>query len=219
MMRRLPVFGVLLAVILGVAYYFLLHQPTAAEQVTLESETLTLQGQQDSLRAEIALLEQVRTDAETMRADLARLQELIPSDVGQEATVTSLQQLADAAQVKIAGLAFAEPQPADPAIPFGLEQQLGVIEATMLVEGAYFQTVDFVRRLEQDGSRALLLRGVGMAEEQEEGFPVLATTLTGRFFTLVPITEQPVGTDPGAPPAAPSPAGGSDDAVVSLNDA
>jgi Tfp pilus assembly protein PilO len=215
MMRRLPVLAALLAVIIGAVYYFLLHQPRVAEQAALEAETLALEGQQASLRAEIAQLEQVRADVDRYQADLARLEELIPADVGQPATIDRLQQLADAAQVSIAAFAFADPQPVDPVVPFATDQQLGTIETTITVEGTYFQAVDFVRRLEQEGNRALLVSGVGIAEEPEAGFPALSTTLTGRFFTLMPLVQPPAGAAPVVPPA---PGGGSGDAVVSPSD-
>lgn len=216
-MNRLSLFGALAAVVLALAYFFGLHQPRSTEQATLEAEALALQAQQGTLQADIAALEQVRDNRGRIDADLTRLRQLIPDDTAQPVTLADLQQLAGDAAIVITSLTFAEPQPVDPVVALGSDRQLGVVATTMTFEGPYFEAVDFVRRLEQEGARALLVRTVGMTEG-EEGFPQLVTTVTGEFFTTLPASAVAPGAVPGAEAAAPAPApqGGNGGDVVSM---
>jgi hypothetical protein len=72
---------------------------------------------------------------------------------------------------------------------------LASINTTMVVEGGYFQAVDFFRRVEVDVPRAVLMQNLSMGEA--EAFPVLSTNWTGQLFTVIP--------DPSpAPPPAPT---------------
>lgn len=210
MTARLPLLGVVLALLLSVVYFFLLHQPRSEEQAALEAETLALQGQQGTLQSEIGRLEQIRDDQERIQADLDQLRHLIPDDVQQPLALNTLQRLADAAAVEITTLAFAQPEPLDPVVPVGVDQQLGSIAMTMTFDGTYFEAVDFVRRVEQESDRAVLVRTLSMAEGEDK-YPELVTTVTGEVFTLLPIAELPAGALPDASPpdagTTPPPAG------------
>lgn len=216
MIARLPLLGAVLALLLGVAYFFLLHQPRSEEQAALGVETLSLQGQQGTLQAEIARLEQIRDDQGRFRADLDRLRQLVPDDVEQPSALSTLQRLADAAAVEITSLTFAEPEPLDPVVPVGVDQQLGAIAMTMTFEGTYFEALDFLRRVEQESDRAVLVRTLSVAEAEDE-FPELVSSMTGEMFTLLPIAQQPAGALPSTslpdagttPPPAGSDAAGS----------
>jgi hypothetical protein len=203
--NRLPLLGALAAVVLALAYFFLLYEPRTVEQEALEAETLALQGQQGTLQADIAALEQVRDNRGRIEADLLRLRQLIPDDTAQPVTLQDLQQLAGDAAIAITSLTFAEPRPVDPVVELGADRQLGVIDTTMTFQGPYFEAVDFVRRLEQEGERALLIRTLGVAEG-EDGFPQLVTTVTGQYFTTLPASA-------GAAVPAPPPGGNGGDVV------
>jgi len=180
-----PVIGAVVAVLLAVAFFFLVYQPQTEQRAALQAETAQLEGQQMSLQAEIARLEAIRADKPRIDRDLAAIAELIPGEVRQPAVLVDIQRLADAAGVAISQLAFADPAAAAPPATAADGRELASIAVTMSVEGGFFQAVDFLRRLENDAERATLVQSVAMAEG-EAMFPSLTTTITGNLFALLP---------------------------------
>lgn len=203
---RIPLLAVGAALLVGIAFVFLLYQPLAQEEAAVRAETVQLEGQQAGLSAQIAELEQIRSDEPRIRELLARLEELIPSQVAQPRALEELQATANTAGVSIRSVSFSDPVPAVPAVPAPNSMQLGVITTTMVLEGGYFQAVDFLRRLELEGPRAVLTQSVAVAEG-EQSFPSLSTTWTGQLFALIPadvVAGAPVPVP--VPSAATSPA-------------
>lgn len=200
MKYKAPLIGVLLAVVITVGWWFLLYKPAMAKQTAFEAETVELEGRQDQLRTEIALLEEIRDDEERYRATAALLQDYIPDGVTQAEAVRQLQRAADAARVKITSMTFGELTPVVGApVPIEPNTALASIGITMDVEGGYFQTVDFFRRVEVDVPRAVLTQSANLTEG-EQSFPSLATTWTGQLFAVVPVSATVVPEDPGAAP-------------------
>jgi hypothetical protein len=70
----------------------------------------------------------------------------------------------------------------------------------MVVDGGYFETVDFFRRLELDVARAAHVDTVAIAES-EHHYPLLATTWTGKLFGILPVTAPSSTPSPAAPAA------------------
>ncbi|MDP8969361.1 MAG: type 4a pilus biogenesis protein PilO, partial [Actinomycetota bacterium] len=176
MRYREPLIGALVAVVLTALYWFALYQPRSNEQAALEQETDQLQARQQQLRNDITRLEEIRADEVRIRQALARLEAYIPSGLAQPAAIREFQQSADAAGVAISSVTFADPEPVEGAPETGTENTaLVAIPVTMVVEGGYFQAVDFFRRLEVRSPRAVLVESVAIAEGEEE-FPSLATT-------------------------------------------
>jgi Tfp pilus assembly protein PilO len=202
MTTRAPLIGILVAILLTVAFYFLLWQPRQEELVAIEEETTALEAQATQLQRQIAELEDVQAREVEIRAQLARLEEYIPTGPAQPAVIRQFQAAADAAGVEITSVTFGEPVPAEGAPPTG-EPGTGLAEipVTMLFEGGYFQMVDLFRRLEVEVPRAILISNVAIAEG-EAAFPSLATTWAGNLFTIVPVVppaEVPVeGAEDGA---------------------
>jgi Tfp pilus assembly protein PilO len=204
MMRRAPLIGLLVVALLAVGFYFGLSRPKAAERDALVAETASLETKAQELELEIARLGEVR-DAETeITAALDRLGELITVGVEQATSLELFQESADAATVEIITFSFSAPALVEDAPPTGeAGTALHEIPVTMIVEGGYFQTVDFFRRLEIDVSRAILVDSVSVAGAEAD-FPVLSTTWTGRLFAVM---EAPVSEAAEGAPAAPA-AGG-----------
>lgn len=213
---RIPLVAVGLALLVGLAFVFLLYNPLGQAQAALEAETVALQGQQVTVSAQIAELEQIRSDEPRTRELLSQLEQLIPSEVAQPKALDELQAAADTSGVILKSVSFADAVPAAPAVPAPGGQQLGVIATTLVMEGGYFQAVDFLRRLELEGPRAVLTQSVAVAEG-EATFPSLSTTWTGQLFALVPADVVAGAAAPGplppAPGATPSPSA-SDAAVL-----
>ncbi len=203
---RAPLIGLLVAVLIGVAFVFLLYRPRSAEQQTLQAETAQLQAQQASLEAEIADLERVRADEPRIRDLLGQIEALIPAEVAQPQVLDEFETLAGAAGIDLRSLTFSDPVAAVPAVQGPEGQQLAEVTTTLVLEGEYFQALDFLRRVEQDGPRAVLVENLALAEGEEQ-FPSLAATITARLFALVPAETLAVAGAPvtPAPTASPTP--------------
>jgi Tfp pilus assembly protein PilO len=193
---RAPIIAVVLSALLGAGYYFLLWQPKNEELEEIRTETAQLESQRSQLQNELRRLQEIEEREIDYRAALARLEEYIPTGTAQAAIIRHFQLSADAAGVTIQSVSFAEPSPVNDAPSTGTpDTVLASINTTMVVEGGYFQAVDFFRRVEVDIPRAVLMQNLAMGEA--EAFPVLSTNWTGQMFTVIP--------DPSpAPPPAPT---------------
>ncbi len=200
-----PVIGAVVAVLLAIAFFFLLYQPRTQERAALQAETVTLEGQQLSLQAEVARLEAVRDDQSRIDRELAALAELIPGEVRQPAVIDEFQSVADAAGVAISSLTFADPVPANPPAVAADGRQLASVAVNLTLQGGYFQAVDFLRRLETEASRVSLVESLSMAEGDDQ-FPSLVTTVTGNIFALLPPGAGLPQVAPAEPAPAPAPA-------------
>lgn len=205
MRHRAPLIGGLVAVVLVVGYWFLLYKPALEEQAAFEAETAQLEDTQSQLRTEIAQLEAIRDDEVRIRAVVARLEEFLPTGVAQSTVVRQFQQAADEANVGITSVTFGEPTVVAGAPETGdPDTTLASIAVSMVTDGAYFPTVDFFRRVEQDVPRAVLTQSVNLAEG-EGGFPTLATTWAGQLFAVVPMAAIVAPDDPSAVPGESAP--------------
>ena len=210
-MRFSPVIvGVLVALVLTVAFWFLLYKPASEREAAVQAETMTLQDQQAALRNEISQLQDVKAREPEIRAAQARLDEYIPVGASQPSAIRQFQRAADQANAEIASVTFGEPAvptPADGATPPETgtpDTTLANIPVTMVVEGGYFQVVDFFRRLEVEVPRAVLVNSVDISEDSDVGFPRLATTWTGQIFAVMDPDDIPT-TDGAGGGVAPSP--------------
>jgi Tfp pilus assembly protein PilO len=205
-----PIVAIVVALVLTLAFWFLLYKPASDQQAVVESEIATLEDQQRTLQTQIDQLRDVEARQVEIRAALARLEEYIPSGPAQPTAIRQFQRASDAAGTEITTIIFGEPTvpeaaaeaaPADTGVP---GTTLANIPVTMTIEGGYFQVVDFFRRLEVDVPRAALLETVDVEEAPLEGFPTLAATWTGQLFAVIPLGDL-VDTAAGVPAPAPSP--------------
>lgn len=192
MSRYAPIVGGVVAVLLAVLFFLLVWRPLDDQETALVEETQRLEAEATQLRNQIAALREIQANETAIRADLARLLSFIPFDsTAQPAFIRQLQLQADASGVDITSVTFGDPEPVEGAPPTGLQNQvLAAIPVTMIVDGGYFQTVDFFRRLEVEVQRAVLVTDVTITEGPD-GFPLLATTWTGQLFAVLPAVEAP----------------------------
>ena len=214
-----PLFGVIAALVIAVAFYFLLYKPASEEQARVEAETATLENQQRTLEQQIAQLRDIEARQVEINAAKARLLEYIPNGPAQPSVIRHFQSTADASGAEIASVTFGEPTVPDPAagaVPADTGTPgttLANIPVTMTLEGGYFQTVDFFRRMEVDVPRAVLVQTIDVGEEEDAGYPTLSTTWTGQVFAVISsgdlVDTQGAAGGTGAPGgtgAAPTPA-------------
>jgi Tfp pilus assembly protein PilO len=197
--RRPPVIGLLVALVLALAFYFLLYKPASEEQARIEAETATLEQREQQLTTQIAQLRDIEARQVEINAAKARLEEYIPEGPALPSAIRQFQRAADAdPAIPDPTTGVAPTDTGDPATT------LANIPITMVVNGGYFRVVDFFRRLEVEMPRAVLVQTVGAVEEPEALFPTLAVTWTGQMFAVMPAAE--VAGVGGAPPVGPAPA-------------
>jgi Tfp pilus assembly protein PilO len=190
MTRRIPVIVALLAVLLTVAFWFLLYDPLRQEQVRYTGETAQLEAERSELTSRIAVLREVEQNVEDYESQLVRLAGYVPDDPAQPVALKELQRIADESGLEITEVSFADPElvpdapeTADP------ETVLARIPTQMRVSGAYFQVVDMLRRIEVEMGRAVKVETVTLAEDDELAFPDLTVTWTGQVYAVLPIDE------------------------------
>lgn len=188
MRNRAPLFGVLAALLLGIAFYFLAYQPRNEDLEAVRAETAELESQRSTLTNEIRRLREIESREVEFRAALARLEEYIPTGIAQSSLIHHLQLSADQSGVTVDTVTFGAPEPAEEAPPTGTpETVLGSIPVSVTVEGGYFQMVDFLRRVEVDVPRAVLIETLSVVEGEDK-FPQLSTTWNGQLFAIIPDT-------------------------------
>lgn len=191
MTNRIPMLGLLTALLLGVLFYFLFYSPRNDDLAVVMEQTRSLETQRASLQGDLTRLRDIEANQVQVRSALARLEEFIPSGNAQSTAVRQFQLAADAAGVEIESVGFATPLLVPAAPPTGAaDTALASIPVTMAVSGGYFQVVDFLRRLEVDSPRAMLMTNLNAASG-EDGFPSLAASWTGSLFAVVPLTSIP----------------------------
>lgn len=206
--------GVLAAIVLTVAFWFLLYKPASDQQAAAEAETAQLEQEQSSLRSQIAQLRDVESRQVEIRAAQTRLEEYIPLGPAQPTAIRQFQRAADAAGTEILSVTFGDlavPEAADATTPADTGTPgttLANIPVTMTIEGGYFQLVDFMRRLEVDVPRAVLVQTVDV-DEGSGGYPSLEAIWSGQLFAIVPtsdVADTAAGVPAPQPTESPSPA-------------
>lgn len=190
-MRNVVIAVIAAIVVLSVAWWFLFFSPAGEQLTALRDETSQLESQAQMLRNQITQLEDIREREVEIQADLARLEEFIPVDPSQASLVRQIQLAADAANVVIDSLNYQDPSVVQGAPPASDPNRvLGEIVSTVNVVGGYFQIADFLRRLEVDVPRALLVTGVELTESGE-GFPLLTASIESSLYALITPPPQP----------------------------
>src|SRR5688500_221058 len=115
-MKTAPLIGIVVALLLGLAFWFFLYQPQNERQGELEAEIAALEGQESTLRARIEALQAIKDDEVQIRAALARAEEYIPGGIAQPSALRQLQRTADAAGTTLQVLTFGNPEPPSTAV-------------------------------------------------------------------------------------------------------
>jgi Tfp pilus assembly protein PilO len=193
------VIAVLVALVLTLAFWFLLYKPAVDQQAEIEAETEAFRQQAQSLQTEIAQLRDIESRQVEIRAAFARLEEFIPTGSAQPSAIRQFQRAADAAGTEITTVTFGAPaavtangEGATPGDTGDPGTSLATISIAMTVQGGYFQLVDFFRRVEVEVPRAVLVESLAVTEG-EATFPQLAANWTGEMYAIVPSGDIGVG--------------------------
>ena len=181
---------ILISVLLGVLFWVVVHSPQQDELENLERAIEDEEAQHVVLRNRIETLRQVRADAPELEATLASSGAVVPRDPSLPSALRQLQSAADESGITLRSVTTTRPSILDG------ELGLSNIPFSVQLEGSYFQTVDFIRRIEDPSitPRAMLWSGANIARVEH---PQLTVGLSGDLFTLAPPEEaDPVEPDP-----------------------
>ena len=209
--RNILILGILVLVLLAVAYYFLLFSPLRQEYLARYDERAQREQQLAQLEQQAAELENVRRNAPEIERQILEYSKRIPEQAEIPTLVVQIEQVAEAA-----GVTQLLITPEAPTAPPG-GGNFSVVPLTMSFEGTYENMTDFLFRL-RNLSRLVTINELTYEEAEAEG----GETTTGETTTAADagaddllrvevIAEtyvQPAGGDVPTTPAPAAPGGG-----------
>jgi Tfp pilus assembly protein PilO len=197
-MRRGMLIGIIGgALLLIVAWYFLLFAPTSNDLNDTRDEVTAAERQQQELENSIRRLKELSANQTQQEADLRTLRAAIPPTPDLGAFILQANEIATAS-----GIDWLSISPSPPAA--NTSGANSTIALSIQVDGGFFQVLDYLNRLE-DLDRLVIVDDVSVSsggegaggtstggttggsestfDSGEGGAPTLSVTLTGRMFT------------------------------------
>jgi type IV pilus assembly protein PilO len=137
--REVYIITAVVAVVLIVAWYFLLLSPLRTKSSDLDSQIEAQQVALATAKQEVARLESYKKTAPQSRAEIVRLGKMLPESEGIPSLIIELTSTAKASGIDLNSIARGATQPGS---PFGLQS------VTLGLTGAFFDVEDFLYRLE-----------------------------------------------------------------------
>jgi type IV pilus assembly protein PilO len=137
--REVYIITAVVAVVLIVAWYFLLLSPTRTKLSDLESQIEAQQVALATAKQEVARLESYKKTAPQSRAEIVRLGKMLPESEGIPSLIIELTRTANASGVTLTSITRGATQA---GTPFGLQS------VSLQVTGRFFDVEDFLYRLE-----------------------------------------------------------------------
>jgi len=192
MKSRAIVLGVLVTVIVVLAWNLLIFAPSGKHLASAKTDAQAAQLQESQLRIQLAALVKISHNGPQIAAQLAKLNAAVPATPDLDGFILSANQIAVQS-----GIDF---QSVSPSIIQAGTSGPSVIPLSIQVQGGFFQVLDYLNRLEDMG-RLVVVSAInatagaanssGSAGAAPTGPPKLSVTLTAQMYTLQ------------APPAAP----------------
>jgi len=192
--RRVLVIAIAAALVIAGAWYALLWSPQSQSLHKASAARATAQSKQQDLTATINRLVAAKAQLPIKEAQLADLEQAIPTQPQLDQLIDEIHQAAGASGVEWQSLSPSPPAtqaktagtPTAGALPGGLQ----AINLSIQVNGDYFQVTDFVTRLTRM-SRLLVVDGVNLGGNGSAGgstgsskTPKLSAQITSRMFYL-----------------------------------
>lgn len=137
--KEVYIITAVVAVVLIVAWYFLLLSPTRTKLSDLDGQVQAQQAALATATQEVARLESYKKTAPQSRAEIVRLGKMLPESEGIPSLIIELSSTAHTSGVDLNSIARGATQP---GTPFGLQS------VTLQVTGRFFDVEDFLYRLE-----------------------------------------------------------------------
>lgn len=138
--REVYIITAVVAVVLVVAWYFLLFSPKQRELSDLDQQVQSAQSELAIAKQEVVKLESYKKTAPQSRAEIVRLGKMLPSAEGVPGLIIELTKTAEASGVSVTSIARGTTTPGN---PFGIQT------LSLTVRGRYFDVEDFLYRLEE----------------------------------------------------------------------
>jgi type IV pilus assembly protein PilO len=138
--REVYIITAVVAVVLIVAWYFLLFSPKQRELSDLDQQVQSAQSELSIAQQEVVKLESYKKTAPQSRAEIVRLGKMLPQSEGVPGLIIELTKTAEASGVDVVSIARGTTTPGS---PFGIQT------LTLQVSGRYFDAEDFLYRLEE----------------------------------------------------------------------
>jgi Tfp pilus assembly protein PilO len=166
--REIYIITAVVAVVLVVAWYFLLFSPKQRELSDLDQKVQSARSELTAAQAEVAQLESYKKTAPQSRAEIVRLGKMLPAAEGMPGLIIELTKTAEASGVDVTSITRGTISPGN---PFGIQQ------VTLQVTGRYFDVEDFLYRL-----------------EEFVAFRNASFRVTGRLLQVISLQMTPVST-------------------------
>jgi Tfp pilus assembly protein PilO len=189
--QRAPLFVGIAAGVVAVIAVVALLMPKISAVHKRQDELTSAQQQEQTLRAQLAQLEQDRKEARQIKGQLEQLQSKIPPTADLPSLIRLIQGAATAAAVD-----FVSISPGQPAAPEG-GTGVSTIPVAIQVGGSFFSVEEFLFRLEHL-PRAVKVTQIGVTASA--GGTATATTATQEL--ALSITGQVYTTDASAGPGS-----------------
>ena len=176
--REIYIITAVVAVVLIVAWYFLLFSPTKTKLSDLDQQVQSAVSALSVAKQEVVKLEAYKKTAPQSRAEIVRLGKMLPESEGIPGLIIELSKTADASGVSVTNITRGT---TTPGTPFGIQS------LTLQVTGRYFDVEDFLYRL-----------------EEYVAFRNASFRVTGRLLQVTQLTLQatPAAGVSGSPPLA-----------------
>lgn len=186
MNRQQVILAVLGILVILVLFYMFVFKPKQEELAEIEVQIEEALAQEAALESRIATLEEVRARAPEIEASLATAESIIPREQALPSALRQLQLAADDSGAELLSVTPGRPVALEGEIP-----ELAELSVTLVLDGSYFQLVDFLRRVEDPAitPRGITWSGLTLAATE---YPTLTASLSGRMFALLP---APITTD------------------------
>jgi type IV pilus assembly protein PilO len=139
--RNILILGILILVVLAIAYYFLLFSPLRQDYLAKYDERTRREAQKQQLEQTTAQLENIRRNSDDIERQILELSKRIPEQAEIPTLVVQIEEVAQAADVTQLTI-----EPGDPQAPTG-GGDFSRIPITMSFEGTYEQLQDFLLRV------------------------------------------------------------------------
>jgi Tfp pilus assembly protein PilO len=137
--RELYIIVGVVAVVVGVLWFFFLYSPEHKKVATLNTQYLAQQSTLDQTQLQIRQLVLLKKAAPQAQADLIKLHQIVPSDSAIPSFIVALTTTAQASGLAPLGVT---PLATAPGVPFSVQP------INLRFDGAYFDVEDFLYRLE-----------------------------------------------------------------------
>jgi hypothetical protein len=137
--KEVYIITALVAVVILVAWYFLLFSPTRSEITAATDQVAAAEVDLNAARQQVARLESYKNTAPQSRSEIVLLSKMLPRTEGIPSLIVELTKTASSAGVDVTSIARGT---SSPGKPFGIQT------VNLQVSGQFFEVKDFLYRLE-----------------------------------------------------------------------